>query len=72
LSIAPGQGRLSYGSSYATAVTQEWPQIQSSAGGALPVGSASVCAMVHEGDLAGETALFVNGRRDDNGTAFPY
>jgi len=24
------------------------------------------------GDLAGETSLFVNGRRDDNGTAFPY
>jgi hypothetical protein len=28
--------------------------------------------MVHAGDLAGETTLFVNGRRDDNGTAFPY
>lgn len=28
--------------------------------------------MVHAGDLAGETALFVNGQRDDTGTAFPY
>lgn len=72
LSVASGQGRLSYGSSYATAATQEWPQIQSSTGGALSAGNASVCAMVHGGDLAGETALFVNGRRDDNGTAFPY
>jgi hypothetical protein len=74
LSVAAGQGqRLSYGSSYATTGgTQEWPQIQSSAGGSLTVGRASVCAMVHSGDLAGETALFVNGHRNDNDTAFPY
>ena len=72
--VAAGQAqRLSYGSSFAaTDGTQEWPQIQSSTGGALPGGSASVCAMVHAGDLAGETALFVNGQRDDNGTAFPH
>ena len=28
--------------------------------------------MRHANDIAGGTALFVNGRRDDDGTAFPY
>ncbi len=28
--------------------------------------------MVHAGDKAGETSLYVNGNRDDSGTAFPY
>lgn len=73
LNVSAGDPRrLSYGSSYAAVGgTQEWPQIQS-INTVWPVGGASVCAMVHAGDLAGQTALFVNGQRDDTGTAFPY
>lgn len=74
LHVAPGpDSRLGYGSSYPVAGGQyEWPQIRSTKGGVLPAGKPAVCSMVHSGDQPGETALFVNGHRDDNGTAFPY
>jgi len=74
LHVAPGpDSRLGYGSSHPVAGGQfEWPQIRSTKGGVLPAGRPAVCSMVHSGDQPGETALFVNGHRDDNGTAFPY
>lgn len=74
LHIAPGpDSRLGYGSSHPVAGGQiEWPQIRSARGGVLAAGRPAVCTMIHSGDQSGETALFVNGLRNDNATAFPY
>jgi len=74
LHVTPNSdGRLGYGSSHPIPGGRlAWPQIHSTKGGSLPVGRGAICAMRHANDIAGGTALFVNGRRDDDGTAFPY
>ena len=74
LSVLPNQGGiLSYGSSFPSVDGEQlWPQIQTTTSDLMPLGRGAICALRRTGDGQGETALFVNGVRNCQGTAFPY
>lgn len=75
LSVSPHrQGTLSYSSAYETFPSGEhiWPGVLSSRPKAVPLGRAAVLSMRRTSPDADGTALFVNGVRDDNGTAIGY
>ncbi len=74
LTVTSGKGgSLVYSSSYpANDGTRAWPQIRSSQLETRPLSRGAICTLRHGGDQASQTALFINGTRDDNGVAFPY
>ncbi len=75
LGVSPhNKGTLSYSSAYATFPSGEhvWPSVASSTTSAVPLGHAAVLTVKRSSPDAGGTALFVNGKRNDNGTGIGY
>ena len=75
MSVSPhAKGTLSYSSAYQTFPSGEhlWPGVVSTKSGTVPLGRPAVLTMRRTSPEKGGTALFVNGRRDDNGTAIGY
>lgn len=68
------QGTLSYASAYQEFTSGEylWPGLKTTKPGAVPLSAPAVLSMRRISPDQRGTALFVNGRRDDNGTAIGY
>jgi hypothetical protein len=71
---AHNDGTLLYASAYAEFPSGEhqWPAVQSTKTSAVPLGAANVLTMRRTSPDSSGTALFINGLRDDNGTAIGY
>ena len=75
LAVSPhNKGTLSYSSAYQDFRSGEylWPGLRSTQPIAVPLGKPAVLTMRRSHAKSGGTALFVNGKRDDNGTALRY
>lgn len=63
---------LGYGSGFTTAPGKVvWPQVTGASRSQLSSGF-QVATMIHAGDLPGQTSLWLNGRRVDDGKPIPY
>ena len=75
LAVTPhNKGTLSYSSAYQVFPSGDhvWPGVRSTNPGAVPLGKPAVLTMRRTNPKSGGTRLFVNGQRDDNGTAIGY